>query len=118
MMYGYRKGIYLREEKRGLFFSTLAEKYILFDPHLCKGTCSLPVREFALDPVDRSYIPEFESPSGIPLSNALSFSLLQSTQLQMRTSHQAREVPGQGGVTTPESLHVIETGISSCCTPH
>ena len=67
---------------------------------------SLPVRVFALDPVD----PEFKSPGGMPLSKALSYSLLQAAQLQMSTS--------LGGVTTPKSLHVIETRISSCRIPH
>ena len=50
---------------------------------------------------------------GMPLSKALSISLLQSTRLQMSTNHQAGEVPCirlrscQEGVTTPKSYNVI-----------
>ena len=82
---------------------------------ILRSTLSLSVKVFALDPVDRS-----SNPSVVEFS----FSLLQPTQLQMSTSHQAGEVPcvrlmsWPRRVTTPKLLHVIETGISSFRIPH
>ena len=59
-------------------------------------------------------IPELKSQGGIPLSKALSFSLPPPTQLQMSGEVPCVTLtPCPRGLSTPKSLYVIKTWISS-----
>ena len=85
-----------------------------------RGTRSLSVKLFALDPVESNQIPTWYAlKQGSQLLIASVDSAVNEYQPSGRGGAlRQTDVLVRGGVATPKSLHVIETGISSCRIPH